>query len=89
MNFNVDCVRNCLESNGVVFTVRSYFYNSENSEFNDRKIKRFFIKEINKKEDLIDFVKLSGFGNVEEWWNKIEMFCKFKKKYLYLASFSH
>ena len=88
MNFNVDCVRNCLESNGVVFTVRSYFYSNENSEFNNRKLKRFLIKEVYQKTDLNDFVKLSGFESVEDWWGKIEMFCKNKKKYLYLASFS-
>ena len=88
MNFNVDCVRNCLESNKVVFTVRSYFYSNENSEFNGRKLKRFLIKEVIDRNDLNDFVKLSGFESVDGWWDKIEMFCKFKRKYLYLVSLS-
>ena len=85
MKFDVECVRNCLVKNGIVFTVRSYLYNSNWSKFEDKWIKRFLIKEVECKSDLRDFLKLSGFNSVDEWWEKIEMFCKDKKKYLYLV----
>ena len=85
MKFNVKCVRDCLLNNKVVFTVRSYLYDNKESEFDGGKIKRFLIREVDCKEDLSDFVKLSGFDSVDEWWDKIVMFCRDKKKYLYLV----
>lgn len=83
MKFDVDCVRNCLIKNSAVFTVRSYLYEGEWSKFDGKWIKRFLIKEIKSKEDLRDFVKLSGFNTINDWWSKIKVFCGNKRKYLY------
>ena len=85
MSFSVECVRKCLLENDLVFTVRSYVYRDRLCEFNGRIYKRFLIKEIKCKEDLIEFVELSGFRDVVDWWNKIECFCKYKDKFLYLV----
>jgi hypothetical protein len=85
MSFSVECVRKCLLENGLVFTVRSYVYRDRLCEFNGRIYKRFLLKGIKCKEDLIEFVELSGFRDVVDWWNKIECFCKYKNKFLYLV----
>lgn len=88
MKFDVDCVYRFLISNKFVFTVRSY----------EAKAKyRTFVKgigpatvhrrksKVESKQDLLPYVKHSGFNNVDEWWSAIERFCKGKSKYLYLV----
>ena len=85
MSFNMECVRKCLLENNMVFTVRSYLYRDRLCEFEGRTYKQFLLKEVKRKEDLMDFVDLSGFKNVLDWWNKIECFCKYNNKFLYLV----
>ena len=41
--------------------------------------------EVKRKEELERFVKLSGFDDVEEWWNKINEFCGGKRKWVYVV----
>ena len=43
------------------------------------------MKEVAGKDDLGDYVKLSGFGSVDEWWRVIEGFCGGKRKWLYVG----
>ena len=85
MRFDVECVRKCLAKNGVVFTVRGYMYQSEWSKLDNNWIRRLLIKEVNSKGDLEAYVALSGFESIEEWWNKIEEFCRNKRKFLYFV----
>ncbi len=89
MRFDVKCVKNCLVKNGIVFSVRSYLYDSEwcKSDLGDgdRWLKRILVKEVAGKDDLVDYVKLSGFDSVDEWWKVIEGFCRGKRKWLYLV----
>ncbi len=84
MKFDVECVRNCLVSNEVVFSVRGYYYKSNECDFEGRLYKRSLIGVVECKEDLSDYVKLSGFDNISDWWNKIVDFCGVNKKYLYV-----
>ena len=87
MRFDVKCVRDCLTENGIVYSVRSYLYDSGwcKSDFTSRWLKRILMKEVAGKDDLGDYVKLSGFGSVDEWWRVIEGFCGGKRKWLYVV----
>jgi len=74
MRFDVKCVKNCLTANKLVFTVRSWSGCSNNSYVNVEGVGRCLktrIMQVTKKEDLLKFVPLSGFSNVEDWWTKI------------------
>jgi len=77
--FNVKEARNCLESKGIVYTLRGYkrrtgidtavfgnFYKHEKIG----KVKIKFVKKVHRPEDLVDFVELSGFNSTQEWFNK-------------------
>jgi len=87
MRFDVKCVRDCLVENTIVYSVRSYLYDSEwcKSDFSNRRLKRILMKEVAGKDDLVDYVKLSGFDSVDEWWKVIEGFCRGKRKWLYVV----
>ena len=90
MRFDVECVRDCLVRNGIVFTVRGWKYENEwcKSDLGDlgeRWLKRILVKEVSSKADLVDYVKLSGFDSVEEWFRVIEGFCRGKRKWLYVV----
>ena len=87
MRFDVKCVRNCLVENGIVFSVRGYLYNSEwcKGDFGDRWLKRIMMKEVADRDDLVDYVKLSGFESVDDWWKVIEGFCRGRRKWLYVV----
>ena len=86
MRFDVTCVKQCLIANGKVFTVRSYCLPNANVYVDGvgicRRIRSF---EVKQKSDLEQFVKLSGFSSVEEWWKKVCEFYGNKRKWLYLV----
>ena len=93
MAFGVSCVKNFLIKNGFVYTVRGYRMRNmlvyvdgvgvckrvlgRRSNENDDRIR--------SKEELSKWVEGSGFGNVEDWWDKIYGFCKDKDKWIYLV----
>lgn len=86
MRFDVKVVKDCLRNKGVVFSVRSYCL--ENCEVMVdgvgicRRIKGF---EVECKDDIKRYVKLSGFTSVDEWWDKIEGFTKGRRKWMYMV----
>lgn len=77
MRFDVKCVRECLIKNKVVFTVRRW------KSYN---VKEFInvdgvgvcvkerVREVHGIQDIKEFVGLSGFERVEDWWEKVKMF---------------
>jgi len=84
MEFRLKCVRGSLLRDGRVYTVRGYDMWSEYVEVDG--VGRCFRKhviEITCKEDLLKFLRWSGFGSVDEWWAAIESFCAGKRKWLY------
>lgn len=99
MQFNVKCVREFLEENGKVYTVRGYL-------MKDKKVfvegvgncKRELIREIHFDNELRGYLTESGFfhmdiayskrdieSSLKKWWDVIERFCKNKPKFLYLV----
>jgi len=86
MSFFVDCVRDCLIDNGVVFSVRSYDLANADVQVEGvgicRRMRGF---EVLDKQDLRKYVKLSGFNNIDDWWIAIEKFCAGKRKWMYLV----
>ena len=89
MSFDVDVVRNCLIENGCVFSVRSYCLENENVKVEGvgvcRRINGF---EVKSKDDLVKYVKRSGFESVDDWWNVIERVCRGKRKWMYMVKIS-
>jgi len=86
MRFDVKVVKKCLVDYGVVFSVRSYCLDNEFVEVDGVGIcKRIRGFEVKSKDDLVKYVKRSGFESVDEWWNVIEGFCKGKRKWMYLV----
>ncbi len=77
MRFDVKCVKDCLLSHKIVYTVRSWEgYSVINKVEVDgiglctkKKLMR-----INRKEDLMQYLSLSGFGSIDDWWAKIRCF---------------
>ena len=90
MGFDVKCVKDCLVKRGKVFTVRSYLLEGINYRFvmvdGVGLCWRELVGEIKGKEDLVKYLDLSGFENVDLWWEKIVGFCGGKKKWLYFVS---
>jgi len=86
MSFLVDCVKDCLIDNGVVFSVRSY--NLENADVQVdgvgmcRRMRGF---EVTSKEQLRKYLKRSGFDSIDAWWVAIEQFCAGKRKWMYMV----
>lgn len=86
MEFKVRCVRECLLRQGRVYTVRGYDMWSEYVGVDG--VGRCFrrqVAEVKCKEDLVKFVRYSGFADVEQWWRAIESFCAGRRKWLYYA----
>jgi hypothetical protein len=84
MEFKVKCVRDSLVHNGYVYTVRGYDMWSEYVWVDG--VGRCFRRqaaEVRSKEDLLKFVRNSGFADVELWWRAIESFCAGRKKWVY------
>lgn len=70
MRFDVECVRECLAQQGVVFTVRKWrSYDITELVQVDRlgTCVKQRVCEIHEEEDLLPFVHLSGFASVESW----------------------
>jgi len=87
MAFQVPCVRSCLLKNGRVFTARRYRTKNDVDFINVDTVglcKRSLITRVNGKDSLKQFLPLSGFLNVESWYDQI---CKFhaEKDYIYLV----
>jgi len=84
MEFKVRCVRECLLREGRVFTVRGYNMCSEYVEVDGvGACFRKNVVEVRTKEDLLKFLRWSGFTTVDEWWKAIEFFCAGRRKWLY------
>lgn len=73
MQFNVPVVKNCLLKNHEVYTVRSYksFDKFRAVDVDGVEFLCERMDVVERVEDLEDFVKLSGFDNALDWWNKI------------------
>lgn len=77
MKFDVKCVKDCLVNKGRVFTVRSWSGSAQESVVevdNVSTCNKYRIGKISCKNDIAGYVKLSGFDNVDEWWNAISKF---------------
>jgi len=90
MEFRLKNVRDCLLKHGKVYTVRSYYAWNGGEEVlvevdGVGLALRKYVKEVTKKEDLLLFVALSGFENVDDWWKAIEFWCAGKRKWLYFV----
>ncbi len=77
MRFDVKCVKECLIKNRIVYTVRSWEGYKELSKVEVDGVglctkKR--LMRVGKKEDLIEYLSLSGFDSLNEWWAKIRSF---------------
>jgi hypothetical protein len=77
MRFDVKCVKDCLVNNGVVFTVRSWEGYSPLSKVEVDGVglctkKR--VMKVSRKEDLSQYLSLSGFTSLDDWWAKIASF---------------
>jgi len=85
MEFRVSCVRECLLTEGYVYTVRSYNMTSGWVWVEDvGRCFRKHVMEVKSKQDLARFVhKYSGFTDIDSWWRVIESFCAGKRKWLY------
>jgi hypothetical protein len=87
MEFKVRCVRECLLREGRVYTVRGYNMLSEYVEVDG--VGRCFRKnviEVECKDDLLGYLRWSGFSTVDDWWKAIESFCADRRKWLYHVS---
>jgi hypothetical protein len=77
MKFDVKCVKDCLVDNGVVFTVRSWEGYSALSKVAVDDIglctKKRLLR-VNRKEDLTQYLSLSGFVSLDDWWAKVRAF---------------
>jgi len=77
MRFDVKCVKDCLVNNGVVFTVRSWEGYSVLSKVAVDGI-GFCMKKrlmrVTRKEDLKQYLSLSGFASLDDWWAKVRAF---------------
>ena len=79
MRFDVKCVREFLWENGIVFSVRGYDYGEVGYVWvfgNGNVYLRKRLGKIVSKNQLVKFVKWSGFENVDDWWNQIRVFVK-------------
>jgi len=87
MKFDVKCVKECLINAGRVFTVRAwrgYAVESFVDVEGVGKCKKIRIGEVSSKNDLASYVNLSGFGSVDEWWQKVQSFGA-QKGFLFLV----
>jgi hypothetical protein len=77
MRFDVKCVKDCLVNNSIVYTVRSWQGYKELSKVEVEGVglctKKRIIR-VTKKEDLAQYLSLSGFNSLDEWWAKVRSF---------------
>lgn len=84
MEFKVKCVRECLLANGRVYTVRGYdMWNEYVWVDNVGRCFRHQVAEVKSKDDLVKFVKYSGFSSADDWWKAIQFFCAGKRMWAY------
>ncbi len=74
MRFDIKCVKECLEKNKIVYTVRSWEGYSVITKVEVDGVgsctkKR--IMRVTRKGDLAQYLSLSGFDTLEDWWGKI------------------
>ena len=74
MRFDIKCVKDCLVNNSVVFTVRSWEGYSVLSKVAVDGVglctKKRLIR-VTRKEDLTQYLSLSGFGSIDYWWARV------------------
>jgi len=64
-----------LKGMGIIYTVRKYKMTDALVDVVDvGKCHRIPVEEIHSKEDLLPYVKQSGFASLDDWWNKIKEF---------------
>jgi hypothetical protein len=84
MEFKVRCVRECLVRHGFVYTARGYDLPATYVWVEG--VGRCFRRQVavvEKKEDLLPFVKRSGFVSVEAWWEVLQSFVKGRRCWVY------
>ncbi len=77
MRFDVKCVKDCLVKNKIVYTVRAWegcsvISNVEVDGVGLCTKKR--LMRVTRKEDLAQYLSLSGFVSLDDWWAKIRSF---------------
>lgn len=88
MEFKVRQVRECLLRHGHVYTARGY--DMEAAYVWVDGVGRCFRRQVavvEKKEDLLPFVKYSGFVNVEAWWEVLQRFVNGQRCWVYYVFF--
>jgi len=77
MKFDVSIVKLCLRDCEQVYTVRKYETKNKYSVTEVNNIGSCMVEKIMKVEsisDLREFVPLSGFATLDQWWSKIVEF---------------
>lgn len=74
MRFDVKCVKDCLAKNKIVFTVRSWEGYSALGKVEVNGVglctkKR--VMRVSRKDDLTQYLSLSGFISLDDWWAKL------------------
>ena len=74
MKFDVKCVSEELLSTGEVYTVYSYDTKSKYSviKFEGRSYMRENVKTVVGRKSILQYVRKSGFDNVNQWWDAIK-----------------
>lgn len=76
-----------LRENGCIYTVRRYRYSLGDTPVSIEGVgpcDRVHIRQVSRKEDLTDYVQLSGFQTADDWWHKIREFNRGYVGLLYL-----
>ncbi len=77
MRFDVKCVKECLVKNKIVYTVRAWegYWVISKVEVDGVGLctKKRLIR-VTRKEDLAQYLSLSGFVSLDDWWVKIPSF---------------
>ena len=79
MRFDVECVSDYLWDKDIVFSVRGYDYGDMGYVWvfgNGNVYVRKNLGKVVSKNQLVKFVRWSGFENVDDWWNQIRVFVK-------------
>lgn len=77
MRFDVKCVKDCLVKNKIVYTVRAWQGYGVSSKVNVDSVglcTKTRLMRVTRKEDLAQYLSLSGFSSLDDWWAKIRSF---------------
>ena len=68
-------LRDFLNQNGAIYTVRRFRCHLTRADVEGvGRCKRTLIRYISSKDQLVNYVKQSGFDSVDEWWAVIRRF---------------